>query len=88
MSLSGKIGRTITECVCNCILVEKDNSISRKQVTIYGDYKAEKWLSNAVKRKLNNENVLIESYTKRSYYYSMDIETFIKNATKKESLKG
>ena len=84
MTMSNRIGRTITRCICTCIVVEPDNSIVKKDVTIYGDYKAEKWLKNAVKRKLNNDNVLIESVKKISCYYSMTIENFVKHAEKQE----
>lgn len=80
MSMSTRIGRYINVVTCNCVVVDEQNNVTHEQVKLYGDYTIEKRIQNAVKRKLGNERVLVESHQKDTYYASMPIEKFIKEA--------
>lgn len=80
MTMSTRIGRTVNVCTCKCIVVDAQNNMTHETVKLYGDYTIDKRIQNAVKRKLGNDRVLVESYTKEKYFASMSMEKFLKEA--------
>ena len=90
MGMSTRIGRNIVSTTCECIIVNKDNNTEKKTVTLAGDYSNEVRATNACKKKLKVKRLLVQNISTNIRYYSMPIETFVKNAdrvttTEKES---
>lgn len=81
MGASNRIGRSITVMVCDCIVVEKDNTTHEMTVKLYGDLGDVTRAQNAVRKKLDNPRVLVKSWHKESFYASMKLEDFVNQAT-------
>lgn len=81
MGMSTRVGRSVFVTTCDCIIIEGNDPI-HKEVTLYGDYHNIKRATNAVKKKLGIDQVLVKSTERKSLYYSMPVETFIQNADK------
>lgn len=81
MGKSTRVGRRVFVTECDCITIENNNPV-KITVQLYGDYNDEKRASNAVRKQLGTEKVLVKDIRRTSLYYSMPIETFIKNADK------
>jgi hypothetical protein len=60
--------------------VNKDNNTEKKTVTLAGDYSNEVRATNACKKKLKVKRLLVQNISTNIRYYSMPIETFVKNA--------
>lgn len=80
MGMSTRIGRNIVSTTCECIIVNKDNNTEKKTVTLAGDYSDEVRATNACKKKLKVKRLLVQNIHTDRRYYSMPIETFVKNA--------
>lgn len=80
MGMSTRIGRNIVSTTCECIIVNKDNNTEKKTVTLAGDYSNEVRATNACKKKLKVKRLLVQNISTNIRYYSMPIETFVKNA--------
>lgn len=87
MGMSTRIGRRIVSTTCDCIIVNSDNNTERKTVTLSGDYSNETRATNACKKKLGVKRLLVQNISTDSTYYSMPIDTFIKNADKVNTTK-
>lgn len=81
LGASNRIGRSITVMVCDCIIVDKNNTTHEETVKLYGDLGDAKRAQNAVRKKLDNSRVLVKNWHKESFYASMKLEDFIKQAT-------
>lgn len=79
MGMSTRIGRKITVTTCNCIVMD-GNDITNKTVKLYGEYNDVTRATNAVRKELGTQQVLVESVSYKVSYYSMPIKTFIENA--------
>ena len=82
MGMSTRIGRNVVSTTCECIIVNKDNNTEKKTVVLAGDYSNEVRATNACKKKLKVKRLLVQNISKNTRYYSMPIETFVKNADK------
>ena len=82
MGMSTRIGRNVVRTTCECIIVNKDNNTEKKTVVLAGDYSNETRATNACKKKLGVKRLLVKSIRTNTRYYSMPIETFVKNADK------
>lgn len=71
-----RINRTVYKNVCDCLVVNSDNTTTHEEVIIYGNYADMTRLQNAIKRKLNNERVLLEHVNCKKYNCSMPVEKF------------
>ena len=80
--MSTRIGRNVVSTTCECIIVNKDNNTEKKTVVLAGDYSNEVRATNACKKKLKVKRLLVQNISKNTRYYSMPIETFVKNADK------
>lgn len=80
MGMSTRIGRNVVSTTCECIIVNKDNNTEKKTVTLAGDYSNEVRATNACKKKLKVKRLLVQNISTNTRYYSMPIETFVKNA--------
>lgn len=80
MGSSNRIGRSVTVMVCDCIVVDKNNTTHEETVKLYGDLCDAKRAQNAVCKKLGNPRVLLKNWHKESFYASMKLEDFIKQA--------
>lgn len=87
MGMSTRIGRRIVNTTCECIIVNKDNNTEKKTVVLAGDYSNEVRATNACKKKLGVKRLLVQNISTESTYYSMSIDTFIKNAKKLNTTK-
>lgn len=79
MGMSTRIGRKITVTTCNCIVME-GKDVTSKSVDLYGEYNDVTRATNACRKALGTQQVLVESVSHRSAYYSMPIKTFVENA--------
>ena len=75
-----RIGRRVKKTTCKCSVVEADNSISKVEVELYGNLTLDR-AQNAVRKKLKNTRVLVESVSYSDFYCSMSVEDFIKYGT-------
>lgn len=82
MGMSTRIGRNVVSTTCECIIVNKDNNTEKKTVVLAGDYSNETRATNACKKKLSVKRLLVQKISTYIRYYSMPIETFVKNADK------
>lgn len=80
--MSTRIGRNVVRTTCECIIVNKDNNTEKKTVVLAGDYTNETRATNACKKKLGVKRLLVQSIRTDTRYYSMPIDTFVKNADK------
>lgn len=80
MGMSGRIGRRIRRTNLHCVYVDEKNDIQEKDITIYGDYTNETRARNKARKVLGTENAMVDNITSTDAYYSMSLETFIKNA--------
>lgn len=81
MSANNRIGRNISVMICDCIVVERDNTTHEETVKLYGNFSDVTRAQNAVRKKLNNSRVLVKNWHKESFYASMNLEDFIKQAS-------
>lgn len=82
MGMSTRIGRNVVSTTCECIIVNKDNNTEKKTVVLAGDYSNETRATNACKKKLGVKRLLVQKISTDTHYYSMPIDTFVKNADK------
>lgn len=81
MGMNTRVGRRIVVTHCKCLVVMKnDKDVKRMEVDLYGDYSDITRATNACVKKLKSKRVLIESIQQDSFYASMPVETFVKNA--------
>ena len=79
MGMSTRIGRKVTVTTCTCVIVN-GRDVEHEEVELYGDYNDVTRATNAVRKKLGTQQVLVESVKHRSAYYSMPIEKFVQEA--------
>lgn len=80
MGMSTRIGRRVTVTKCDCMIVDESNDVSEEQVVLYGDYNDMTRAQNAVRKKLQNNRVLVKAIHQSYFYASMPIEKFLDEA--------
>jgi hypothetical protein len=76
------ISRTVVKTICEVKIVDKNNDIHEDTIVVFGDYDID-GAQRAVRKKLKNERVLVESIKHESFYGTMTLEDFANNCTKK-----
>jgi len=76
------ISRTVVKTICEVKIVDKNNDINEATIVVFGDYDID-GAQRAVRKKLKNERVLVESIKHESFYGTMTLEDFANNCTKK-----
>lgn len=76
------ISRTVVKTICEVKIVDKNNDIHEDTIVVFGDYDID-GAQRAVRKKLKNERVLVESISHESFYGTMTLEDFANNCTKK-----
>lgn len=76
------ISRTVVKTICEVKIVDKNNDIHEDTIVVFGDYDID-GAQRAVRKKLKNERVLVESIRHESFYGTMTLENFANNCTKK-----
>ena len=76
------ISRTVVKTICEVKIVDKNNDIHEDTIVVFGDYDID-GAQRAVRKKLKNERVLVESIRHESFYGTMTLEDFANNCTKK-----
>ena len=75
------IGRTVIETICEVQFVDENNDVREDTITVYGDYDINS-AQNAVRKKLNNNRLIVERVTHRSFYGKMTLEKFAQECEK------
>lgn len=76
------ISRTVVKTICEVKIVDKNNDIHEDTIVVFGDYDID-GAQRAVRKKLKNERVLVESIRHESFYGTMTLEDFANNCTQK-----
>lgn len=86
MGKSDRIGRSVRENTCHCVILAKDNTMTRQDVVLYGDYRNETRMNNAVRRKLpKGTRFLVEKMDTREFFASMPIDKFLRDADRTDT---
>lgn len=76
-----RLGRTIYVTHCTGIGFDENNELFNVEVDISGNITDLARANNKVRKKLNNDKILIKEIVTTSKYYSMTEEEFIEHAT-------
>ncbi len=75
----GRIGRRIYKTRCECEFYDDNNERQETVVELWGEYgvdRAEKY----ARQEVGNNRLIVKSVKVTSFYASMPLETFVKNA--------
>ena len=73
--------RTVVQTICEVKYIDQNNKTKEETVTLYGDYDLGTAQRAAIK-KLNAKGGIVLSVKHKSFYGSMNIETFANNCEK------
>lgn len=75
------IARTVIKTICEVQYVDDNNDTKEAVVEVYGDYDINS-AQNAVRKKLNNNRLIVERVRHESFYGKMTLEKFAQECEK------
>lgn len=74
--------RTVVQTICEVTYIDQNNDEQKGEVVLFGDYDIGTAQRAAI-RKLNAKGAVVHSVRHKSFYGSMDIESFAEHCDKK-----
>lgn len=75
----GRIGRRVYKTICACEYYDDNNEKQEMEVELWGEYGIDRAEKHA-RQQAGNNRLAVRSVKVESFYASMPLETFVKNA--------